>query len=147
MKTNRKNVGFRLLLPLCLLSVSARAQQPLPASSVGDGAVARAVGAGEIMPAPSPSPPETDAGLPENPIPTPQSIATRYGRMGGWFGHVYALAPPTMTVLSSNPALADLPRSVLASQHPTPFLIGSFSAEQLRQMAGERLAFGDLTPD
>ena len=52
-----------------------------------------------------------------------------------------------MTVLSSNPARADLPLSVLASQHPTPFLIGSLTPEQLRQMAGEGLAFGDLTPD
>ena len=89
MKTNRKNVGFRLLLPLCLLSVSARAQQPppspppqrpvfltealqaMPAASVGDGAVALTVGSQGIMPVPSPPPPETDAGLPENPIPTP----------------------------------------------------------------------------
>ena len=159
---------MRLLSPLCLfflLSVSAFAQQPppgplpqrpvfltealqaMPAASVGDGAVALTVGSRGIMPVPSPPPPETDAGLPENPIPTPQSLAARYGRLGGWFGHVYALAPPTMTVLSSNPALADLPLSVLASQHPTPFLIGSFSPEQLQQMAGEGLAFGDLTPD
>ena len=169
MKTNRKNVGLRLLLPLCLLPSGALAQQSppapatpapatpaptlaqalgaMPAASVGDGAVALTVGAEGVRPAPLPPPSETDAGLPENPIATPQSIAARYGRMGGWFGHVYALAPPTMTVLNTSPALADLPLSVLASQHPTPFLIGSFSPEQLRQMAGEGLAFGDLTPD
>ena len=162
MKTNRKNVGLRLLLPLCLLPSGALAQQSppapalaslaqalgaMPASSVGDGAVALTVGAQGIRPAPLPPPPEADAGLPENPIPTPQSLAAQYGRLGGWFGHVYVLAPPTMTVLSSNPALADLPLSVLASQHPTPFLIGSLTPEQLRQMAGEGLAFGDLMPD
>jgi len=160
MKTTRKNIG--LLLPLCLLPSVGRAQQPapgpapaslasalqaMPAASVGDGALALSVSPERVMPAPLPPPAEGEAGLPENPIATPPLLAAQYGRMGGWFGHVYALAPPTMTVLSSNPALADLPLSVLASQHPTPFLIGSLTPEQLRQMSTGGLAFGDLTPD
>jgi hypothetical protein len=164
MKTS-KNVCLRLLLLSCLLSPNALAQQPapgppsqrpaslaqalraMPPASVGDGAVALTVSPERVLPAPAPPPSDGEAALPNAPIPTPQSLADRYGRLGGWFGHVYALAPPTMTVLSSNPALADLPLSVLASQHPMPFLIGSLSQEQLRQMGTAGLAFGDLTPD
>ena len=169
MKTNRKNVGLRLLLPLCLLPSGALAQQSppapatpapatpaptlaqalgaMPAASVGDGAVALTVGAEGVRPAPLPPPSETDAGLPENPIATPQSIAARYGRMGGWFGHVYALAPPTMTVLNTSPALADLPLPLLAAHHPLPFLVGTLTAEQVHAMGAGGLGFGDLTPD
>jgi len=164
MKTNRKNVGLRLLLPLCLLPSGALAQQSppapatpaptlaqalgaMPAASVGDGAVALTVGAEGVRPAPLPPPSETDAGLPENPIATPQSIAARYGRMGGWFGHVYALAPPTMTVLNTSPALADLPLGDLAGQHPETYLLGSLTPEQLRQVGVGGLAYADMTPD
>ncbi len=162
MKTIRKHVRLRLLLLACLLPSSALAQQPapgppgpplltlaqalraMPAASVGDGAVVLTVSPERVMPAP---PSDTPADPLDNPIATPQSLAAHYGRLGGWFGHVYALAPPTMTVLNTSPALADLPLSLLASQHPTPFLIGSFSADQLRQLATTGLAFGDMTPD
>jgi len=153
------------LLLLCLLCLPARlhadgltspapasptlaqALQALPAASVGEGAVALTVSPERVMPAPPSAPSDAEAGVPDNPTPTPQSLAALYGRLGGWFGHVYALAPPTMTVLNTSPALADLPLSLLASQHPTPFLIGSFSSEQIRQMATTGLAFGDMTPD
>ena len=94
------------------------------------------------------APPPAEAAPPvEEAVPTPEGIAARYGRTGQWFGHVFAVAPPTMTVLNTSPALADLPLSLLASQHPTPFLIGSFSPAQLRQMASGGLAFGELSPD
>jgi len=164
MKTS-KNVCLRLLLLSCLLSPNALAQQPapgppsqrpaslaqalraMPPASVGDGAVALTVSPERVLPAPAPPPSDGEAALPDNPIPTPQSLAAQYGRLGGWFGHVYALAPLTMTLLNTSPALADLPLSTLASQHPTPFLIGSFSPEQIRQMATAGLAFGDMTPD
>ena len=52
-----------------------------------------------------------------------------------------------MTVLNTSPALADLPLSTLASQHPTPFFIGSLTADQLRQMGTTGLAAADLSPD
>jgi len=160
-----KNVSLRLLLLSCLLPSSAPAQQAvpgppappvvtlaqalqaMPAASVGDGSVALTVGAERVPPALLPPPTGAEADLPGNPIPTPQLLAAQYGRLGGWFGHVYALAPPTMTVLSSNPALADLPLSLLAAQHPTPFLIGSLSEDQLRRMSTEGLAYSELTPD
>ena len=160
-----KNVSLRLLLLSCLLPSSAPAQQAvpgppappvvtlaqalqaMPAASVGDGSVALTVGAERVPPALLPPPTGAEADLLGNPIPTPQLLAAQYGRLGGWFGHVYALAPPTMTVLSSNPALADLPLSLLAAQHPTPFLIGSLSEDQLRRMSTEGLAYSELTPD
>jgi len=164
MKTIRKNVC--LLLLSCLLPSGALAQQPapspptsftsstlaqalqaMPAASVGEGAVALTVSPERVPPAPLSPPTDAESALPDDPIATPQSLAARYGRLGGWFGHVYALAPPAMTVLSSNPALADLPLSVLASQHPLPFFIGSLSEGQLRQMGTAGLAFSDLTPD
>jgi len=164
MKTS-KNVCLRLLLLACLLPSNALAQQPapgppsqrlaslaqalraMPPASVGEGAIALTVGAERVPLAPTPPLSDEEAAVPDAAIPTPQSLAAQYGRLGGWFGHVYALAPPAMTVLSSNPALADLPLSVLASQHPLPFFIGSLTEEQLRQMGTTGLAPSDLTPD
>jgi len=124
----------------------ADALKAMPVASVGDGSVALTVGAERVTPMPPPPQDAQDA-LPDNPIATPQSLAVQYGRLGGWFGHVYALAPPTMTILNTSAALADLPLSMLASHHPLPFLVGTLTADQVRLMGTTGLAFGDLTPD
>jgi len=71
----------------------------------------------------------------------------QYGRLGGWFGHVYALAPPTMTVLNTSPALADLPLGDLAGQHPETYLLGLLTEDQLRQMGTTGLAYADMSVD
>jgi len=139
----------RALLLLCLLCLSARgwaegapltlaqALQAMPTASVGDGAVALAVSPEGVTP----------AAPPDDPVATPQSLATQYGRAGGWFGHVYALAPPTMTVLNTSPGLADLPLGDLAGQHPETYLLGSLTPEQLRQVGAGGLAYADMTAD
>lgn len=126
------------------------ALRAMPAASVGDGSVLLTVQPERIMPAPGPAsiPETTPAGVELPPdVPTPDNIAAQYGRLPQWFGHVLALAPPTMTVLNTSPALADLPLSVLAGQHPIPFLLGTLTPQQLQQMAGAGLALSDLTPD
>lgn len=115
----------------------AQALRAMPAASVGDGSVALAVSPeGVVSVAPA-----------SDLIPTPQSLAAQYGRTGAWFGHVYALAPPTMTVLNTGTALADRPLSALAAHHPLPFLVGTLTAEQVHVMGSGGLAFGDLTPE
>ena len=124
----------------------ADALKAMPVASVGDGSVALTVGAERVTPMPPPPQDAQDA-LPDNPIATPQSLAVQYGRLGGWFGHVYALAPPTMTVLNTSPALADLPLGDLAGQHPETYLLGSLTPEQLRQAGTGGLAYADMTPD
>ena len=141
--------------------------QTMPTTSVAEGSVVLTVLSPALLrpPAPRPAPagqePPAAAPPPEEAIPapeetvtapleavaTPEGIAAKYGRAGQWFGHVFAVAPPTMTVLNTSPALADLPLSLLASQHPTPFLIGSFSPAQLRQMATTGLAYSEMTTD
>ena len=138
----------RALLLLCLfclpaplradtLPTLAQALRAMPAAPVGDGSVALAV-----------SPERVIAVAPAGDlIPTPQSLSAQYGRSGSWFGHVYALAPPTMTVLNTGPALADLPLPLLAAHHPLPFLVGTLTAEQVHAIGAGGLAFGDLTPD
>ena len=120
----------------------ADALRAMPAASVLDGSTVLTVAPGGVNLLPA-----AGAGSTDSPVATPDSIAAAYGRIAAWHGHVLALAPPTMTVLNTDPALADLPLSELASQHPVPFLIGSLTEDQLRQMAAGGLAFGDLTPD
>ena len=134
------------LLFLTLLPVSVQAQQTaitqalkaLPLSSVGDGNAVIIV----IFPAPLP-----DAGQPQDWVPTPENIAEHFGRADQWFGHVCALAPPTMTALNAGSVLANLPMPLLAAHHPMPFLLGSLSAGQVSQMGATGLAFRDLTAD
>lgn len=149
-----------LLLMLLLARVSsdpnprplslAKALHAMPAESVGDGSVVLTVSPERIMPQSSPptAPQTTVSGIELPPdIPTPENVAVQYGRLPQWFTHVLAIAPPTMTVLNTSPALADLPLSVLAEQHPIPFLLGMLTPEQLQQMSATGLAFTDLTPD
>ncbi len=123
----------------------------MPDALVGDGSILLTVQPEQIMPAPnaiSPAPEFTPNGVELPPdVPTPQSIAAQYGRLPQWFGHVLAIAPPTMTILNTSPALANLPLSVLASQHPIPFLVGMLTPQQLQQMASTGLAFSDMTLD
>lgn len=123
----------------------ADALRAMPAASVLDGSAVLTVAPEGVNLLPAPA--AVGAGSTDSPVATPDSIAAAYGRIAAWHGHVLALAPPTMTVLNTDPALADLPLSELASQHPVPFLIGSLTEDQLRQMAAGGLAFGDLTPD
>ncbi len=128
----------------------AAALRTLPTTSVGDGSVLLTVSPERVLPLPTPPPaPEMTTGGIEMPpdVLTPDILAAQYGRLPFRFGHVLALAPPTMTLLNTSPALADLPFSVLASQHPMPFFLGMLTREQLRQMSTTGLAFSDLTPD
>jgi hypothetical protein len=109
----------------------------MPATSVADGSVVLTV----VSPIP------LKAILPDIPVATPDSIAAQFGRTGQWFGHVYAIAPPTMTVLNTDPTLADLPLGLLAGQHPETYLLQSLTEDQLRQLGTTGLAYADMTPD
>jgi len=154
---------FVLSLLVLMLSVSPSSSDPqpkpptlaealrtLPVTSIGDGSVLLTVSAEQILPLPTPPPdPEMTMGGIELPpdVLTPDLLAAQYGRLPQRFGHVLALAPPTMTLLNTSPGLADLPISVLASQHPVPFFLGMLTREQLQQMSSTGLAFSELSPD
>lgn len=147
---------FVLSLLVLMLSVSPSSSDPqpkpptlaealrtLPVTSIGDGSVLLTVSAEQILPLPTPPPdPEMTMGGIELPpdVMTPDNLAAQYGRLPQRFGHVLALAPPTMTLLNTSPGLADLPISVLASQHPVPFFLGMLTREQLQQMSSTGLS-------
>ena len=133
----------------------AAALAAMPDASVNDGSVVLTVQPYAVMPVPIP-PEASDLpvdnamplnAVPINAVPTPETLAARYGRSLQVFSHVLALAPPTMTVLNTDPALTDLPLAELAGQHPVPFLLGTLTQAQLRQMSTSGLAFSDLSPD
>lgn len=117
----------------------------MPDASVADGSVVLTVGPDKAAPAPMPA----DAPPPDTSIivETPETLAGRYGRTLQVFSHVLALAPPTMTVLNTDPALAELPLGRLAGQHPETYLLGSLSPAQLKQAGTAGLAYADMTPD
>lgn len=147
---------FRLLpclivwLTLPLGGVSAEPPPPppsladalaaLPNASIADGSVVLSVQPDKVEPAVS-LPPSEDT------VQTPSTLAERYGRTLQVFSHVVALAPPTMTVLNLDPALAELPIGRLAVQHPDTYLLGSLTPAQFKQAATAGLAFADMTPD
>jgi hypothetical protein len=126
----------------------AAALAAMPDTSVADGSIVLTVQPDQFLPVPA-DPAEDAADMMPMPdtVPTPETLAARYGRSFQIFSHVIALAPPTMTVLASNPAIADLPLSTLAVQHPMPFLLGTLTQAQLQQMGTVGLGFSDLSPD
>lgn len=123
----------------------ADALAAMPAMSVADGSVVLTVGPEKVTPAPLPAdaPPPDDSAV----VQTPETLAERYGRSLQVFSHVLALAPPAMTVLNTDPALANLPLGRLAGQHPETYLLGSLSPAQLQQAGTVGLAYADMTPD
>ena len=141
----------------------AEALAAMPATSVAGGSAVLTVQPQEVQPVPMPTdgetaPPDNEAAAgeavqtpgeavqtPGEAVQTPDTLAVRYGRSLQVFGHVLALAPPTMTVLNLDPALADTPLGQLAGQHPETYLLGSLSAEQLRQAGTGGLAYADMT--
>lgn len=131
----------------------AGALAAMPDTSVADGSVVLTVQPDEVLPADAPpgpalpDAPPADLPTPDSTVPTPDSIAARYGRLFQVFSHVLALAPPIMTVLNTDPALADVPLAQLAGQHPMPFLLGTLTQGQLQQMSTTGLGFADLSPD
>ncbi len=173
MKRTYISNGFRLLLacllclPPCARAESrpalaappapvtlARDLQALPSSAVEKGIVVLTVSPGSVTPvppsteaAPSPGAAAQKAPAPEPPVTNLESIVAYYGRVQTRFGHVAALAPPTMTVLNTSPSLAVLPLGQFAGQHPETYLLGSLTPEQLRQVGGSGLAYADMTPD
>ncbi len=124
------------------------ALRTLPAGSVLPGTVVLSVDAAKVLPL---TPEELaasgqdalPAGVPE----TPSSLAVEYGRTGRVFGHVFALAPPTMTVLNPDPAATEFPVSVLARQRPLPYLLGTLTDSQMQRLGMGGLSWADLTPD
>lgn len=132
----------------------ARDLQAMPSSAVEKGNVVLTVSPSSVTPVPpaTEAAPASGAAAQKAPAPEPpalnlESIAARYGRMENRFGHVAALAPPTMTVLNTSPDLASLPLGQLAGQHPETYLLGSLTPEQLRQVGASGLAYADMTPD
>ncbi len=123
----------------------ADALTAMPDASVADGSVVLTVSSEKVLPAPMPA----DAPAPDDSaaVQTPETLADRYGRSLQVFSHVLALAPPTMTVLNTDPALATLPLGQLAGQHPETYLLGSLTPAQLRQVGTTGLAYADMTPD
>lgn len=152
-----------LFLPLGAVSADAPAAPPaphppslanalaaMPDTSVADGSVVLTVSP-DILPAPPPadtSTPDAPAADDSGVVQTPGTLADRYGRSLQVFSHVLALAPPTMTVLNTDPALAELPLGRLAGQHPETYLLGSLTPAQLKQAGTTTgLAYADMTPD
>lgn len=148
-----------LLLPLDTVWADAPAPPPatlsealaaMPDTSAPDGSVVLTVSP-DILPAPPPadtsapdSPPPDDSGL----VQTPGTLAYHYGRTLQVFSHVIALAPPAMTVLNTDPSLAELPLGRLAGQHPETYLLGSLTLAQLTQAGtANGLAYAAMTPD
>ncbi len=124
------------------------ALRTLSAGSVLPGTVVLSVDAAEVVPlTPEELAKAGQEALPEGVPETPSSLAVEYGRTGRVFGHVFALAPPTMTVLNTDPDLASLPLGVLAGQHPETYLLGTLTPAQLKQVAGAGLAWADMTVD
>ena len=123
----------------------ADALAAMPDASVADGSVVLTVSPDEVTPLPTPAdaPPPDYSGI----VQTPETLAGRYGQTLQVFSHVLALAPPTMTVLNTDPALAALPLGQLAGQHPETYLLGSLSPAQLKQARSAGLAYADMTPD
>ena len=121
----------------------ADALAAMPDASVADGSVVLTVGPGQV----TPTPPPADAPPGSAVVQTPQTLAEQYGRSLQVFSHVTALAPPAMTVLNRDPALASLPLGRLAGQHPETYLLGSMTPAQLRQAGAAGLAYADMTPD
>lgn len=124
------------------------ALRTLPAGAVLPGTVVLSVDAAGVLPlSPDALAASGQEALPEGIPESPSSLAAEYGRTGRVFGHVFALAPPTMTLLNTNPALAALPLGELAGQHPETYLLGTLTPAQLRQVAGVGLAWADMTAD
>ncbi len=148
--------------PPRLLSL-AGALNAMPDASVADGSVVLTVQSYQVMPVPAvpASVPPADGGIPaemppatvetvqtgKETVQTPETLAVRYGRSLQVFSHVLALAPPLMTVLNTDPALADVPLAQLAGQHPLPFLLGTLTQGQIQQLSTTGLGFADLSPD
>ncbi len=127
----------------------ADALAAMPDTSVADGSVVLTVSPDKVLPAPPADASTPDAAPPDDSsvVQTPATLADRYGRSLQVFSHVLALAPPTMTVLNTDPALKALPLGQLAGQHPETYLLGSLSPVQLRQAGTVGLAYADMTPD
>lgn len=124
------------------------ALRTLPAGSVLPGTAVLSVDAAKVvLLTPEEMARSGQEALPEGVPETPSSLAAEYGRTGRVFGHVFALAPSTMTVLNTDPNLASLPLGALAGQHPEMYLLGTLTPAQFRQVAGTGLAWADMTAD
>ena len=155
----------RWLLPVTLLFLAPRLSAqvapvtpaPLPltdalrtlaAGSVLPGTVVLSVDAATVVPlTPEERAKAGQEALPEGVLETPSSLAVEYGRTGRVFGHIFALAPPTMTLLNPDPAATQFPVSVLAHQRPLPYLLGSLTDTQVQRLGAGGLAWAELTPD
>ncbi len=124
------------------------ALKTLPTGSVLPGTTVLSVDAAEVVPlTPEELAKVGQEALPEGVPETPSSLAVEYGRTGRVFGHVFALAPPTMTLLNPDPAATPFPVSVLAGQRPLPYLLGSLTDTQMQRLGAGGLAWAELTPD
>ncbi|MBV9850867.1 MAG: hypothetical protein JO250_14440 [Armatimonadetes bacterium] len=124
----------------------ADALKALPQSRLPDGAVILTVAPQDVR-LPQPVLP-ADAGPAATPdLSTLESISSAYDRSQQVFGHVMALAPPTMVTLNTDPSLTDVPLADLVGQNPLSFLLGTLTESQLHQLGGDGLGMADMTPD
>lgn len=127
----------------------ADALAALPPRAVPRDRVLLAVGADRAYYLPPRRPDDAPtAGPPElPPLGSPGAVAEAFGRILLPFGGVTAFAPPTMTVLRPDPALAQIPLAELVTTSPLPFLLGTLTAEQWRKLGADGLDMADLTAD
>ncbi len=124
------------------------ALRTLPIGSVLPGTAVLSVDAAKVVPlTPEEMAKSGQEALPEGVPETPSSLAVEYGRTGRVFGHVFALVPPTMTLLNPDPAATQFPVSVLAQQRPLPYLLGSLTETQMQRLGAGGLGWADLTSD
>lgn len=127
----------------------ADALAALPPRAVPRDRVLLAVGADRAYYLPPRRPDDAPlAGPPQlPPLGSPGAAAEAFGRVLLPFGGVMAFAPPTMTILNPDPALAQIPLAELVTTSPLPFLLGTLTPEQWRRLGSDGLGLSDLSAD
>lgn len=83
---------------------------------------------------------------PNDPMIDILTVAYQFGRTYQSFGHLSALVPRTMTVLSM-PSTIDGSNAGVPIDEAVRVLLGSLTDDEWREAAGDGLAVDDLTPD
>ena len=119
----------------------ADALRALPQSRLPDHGVALTVAPEHVL-LPASVQKSADEAPPD--VVTLETIIAAYNRSAQAFGHVIALAPPTMTVLNTDPALANVPLADLVQKNPLPFLLGTLTEAQLQLLGTTGLGMDGL---
>jgi hypothetical protein len=78
---------------------------------------------------------------------SPEGVASAHGYATSWFGRILTVVSPSMTVLNTDPAVAQIPLNLLAVTSPSQFLLGSLTEAQFHLLATTGIGMSDLTPD